>query len=227
MTPDQIAEIARLRDRQVTPKQIARKLGLRPAEVSAVIQQRAAQQNLSDKGELAPIDICWANREMVNVLLSDKPNKKALDQAMGMGAVMIARNDRGRFITSVFLVDYFCLGIKDAIFKTFKDSFKYSLFQETAFRQFDEGSQEISLAQAQAIVFGAVDYAQGLGFEPHRDFARAKGNLGDRLPSLQSITFGKDGQPFYISGPYDNVDKITRTLNNSVGQGNYHFLMLQ
>lgn len=46
MTPEQLAEVQRLRDRKVTPKQIARKLGLRPAEVKAVIQQQAtmAQQ---------------------------------------------------------------------------------------------------------------------------------------------------------------------------------------
>ena len=41
MTPDQAAEILRLRDAKVAPKQIARKLGLRPAEVKTFIQDNA------------------------------------------------------------------------------------------------------------------------------------------------------------------------------------------
>ncbi len=70
MTPEQIAEIQRLRDRKVAPKQIARKLGLRPAEVKLAIQQQAAiqQQESIAKGELPPIEACFANRSMVNAL---------------------------------------------------------------------------------------------------------------------------------------------------------------
>ncbi len=36
----------------------------------------------------------------------------------------------------------------------------------------------ITLEQAQAIVFGAIDYAADLGFKPHKDFQKTKKHLG-------------------------------------------------
>lgn len=44
MTPEYLREICRLRDNKAKPKQIARKLSLRPAEVKAVIQQQATEK---------------------------------------------------------------------------------------------------------------------------------------------------------------------------------------
>jgi hypothetical protein len=37
------------------------------------------------------------------------------------------------------------------------------------------------------------------------------------------IEFGRDGQPFYLNGPYDNPTAVLRTLERSVGAGNFHF----
>ena len=50
-TPEQQQEILSLRERQLTPKQIARKLGLRPAEVKAVIKAGAIE---TESQRLAP-----------------------------------------------------------------------------------------------------------------------------------------------------------------------------
>jgi hypothetical protein len=64
-----------------------------------------------------------------------------------------------------------------------------------------------------------------LGFVPHPDFAQAQPHLGLRPEKLIPIEFGKDGKPYYINGPYDNADRIAATLNQSVGKGNYHYLI--
>ncbi|MGV9871011.1 hypothetical protein [Rhodococcus koreensis] len=37
------------------------------------------------------------------------------------------------------------------------------------------------------------------------------------------IGFGRDGQPFYLNGPYDNPAAVIGTLERSVGAGNFHF----
>ncbi len=239
MTPDQLDEIKQLRARKVAPKQIARKLGLRPAEVQNAIQQQAAaeRQVQINKGDLLPLEVCLANGDMLSALkikaqgvkeglLSIFSPKAEGPAASGLGSVMIVRRDRGRFLTSVFLVDYFCLGVKDVVHRKISGSDKLRLLQETSFGLFDEAPEEISLQQAQSIVFGAIDYAHSLGFEPHRDFAAAKGNLGDRPDSLLPLEFGRNGQPFYFQGPHDNSSKIIATLNQSVGQGNYKYLMV-
>jgi hypothetical protein len=45
-----------------------------------------------------------------------------------------------------------------------------------------------------------------------------------RPETLLPIEFGNDGQPFFMSGPNDNVDKVIKTLEASVGTGNFHYL---
>ncbi len=77
---------------------------------------------------------------------------------------------------------------------------------------------------AQHLVLGAVEYARQLGFQPHRDFTAAAGHLGDWIgPS--AITFGRDGMPFYMQGPYDSPYHVIQTLNRTVGRDNYHYVV--
>lgn len=228
MTPEQMAEIQRLRDRQVAPKQIARKLGLRPADVKAAIQQTAIiqQQESLDKGDLLPLEACLANGGMVDALLREGVNELDLNGGnSGLGAVMVVRKHRSTLITSTFLVDYYCLGVKNVSSSRTTNYDKYLRMKAAAFVNFPEEAEEISLEQAEAIVFGAVDYAQRLGFEPHEDFEEAKNILGQRPESLPSLTFGRDGKPFYFDGPYDDAAKILRTLEKSVGKGNFDFMI--
>jgi hypothetical protein len=33
------------------------------------------------------------------------------------------------------------------------------------------------------------------------------------------------GQALYISGPYDDVRHVTKTLDRTIGSGNYHFIV--
>ena len=221
MTPEQLAEIQRLRDRQVNPKQIARKLSLRPAEVKAAIQDIAAAQ--SAKGELAPVERCSVNSGMVDALFNPTQTKDS--ETLGLGNVMVVRNERGRLVASIFLVDYYCLGVKNAMIKKFNNINQLNNIQDTVFAQFDEAVVEVSLAQAKAIVFGAEDYARSLGLAPHKDYEKAKQQLGERPETLPELTFGRNGKPFYFQGPYDNSEKIIATLNKSVGEGNYDWTM--
>jgi hypothetical protein len=76
-------------------------------------------------------------------------------------------------------------------------------------------------------VYGALDYAEELGFAPNKDFRIAEYLLGPDLitDGINEIEFGMDGKPFYISGPYDNLRQILATLNRSVGVGNYEYFL--
>jgi hypothetical protein len=68
-----------------------------------------------------------------------------------------------------------------------------------------------------------VAYARGLGFQPADAFDdEAVAFLGD-WDGPGRIEFGKDGQPFYLNGPYDNPAAVLRTLERSVGAGNFQF----
>jgi hypothetical protein len=114
--------------------------------------------------------------------------------------------------------------VKDALFKK-TDRAKYEALLNQTTAAFGEDLQQISLEQVQSIVFGAVDYGASLGFSPHPDFATAQPYLGPRPDQLQSIKFGKSGKPCYFSGPYDNPQKVIQTLRQSVGEGNFDYMM--
>lgn len=44
----------------------------------------------------------------------------------------------------------------------------------------------------------------------------------------EQFTFGKDGKPFFVAGPYDSrtrCEQVMRTLEKRCGPKGYHFLM--
>lgn len=78
MTPEQQQEILKLRALNVTPKQIARKLGLKAVEVTAFIKEQAQEAALAkaQAGELAPIDKCLVDTRCAKRLLFNNSSEK-------------------------------------------------------------------------------------------------------------------------------------------------------
>jgi hypothetical protein len=221
MQPEQEQEILNLRDRQLTPKQIARKLGLKSSEVITFLISQAEQTALAStqKGELLPVVECLVDVNFAKVLLGNETPKVS-----GLGLVIVTRSKGyNRFVTATYLIDYWCLGVKDAIPPRNCNDSQYKNLVRHAYSPFPQGYEKISLEQAQALVWGAIAYAKKLGFEPHRDFEQSKAHLGE-LTSEISLKFGRDGKPYYIEGPYDDGIKIMNTLKKSVGDGNFDFL---
>jgi hypothetical protein len=239
MTPDQEQEIVRLRSLNLTPKQIARQLALRPAEVTAFIrgQAQASQLIRAATGELAPLHHCLINESVAQQLLAHpKTNRNLLEslkpmhesndaQGMGLAQVFVTRVERGTYFVCSYLVDYWCLGVKSTFGPRKMDAIKYESMIQKAYRSTAESYREITLEQAQSVIFGALDYADNLGLKPDPDFERSKVHLGERPEKLMEIEFGKDGKPFYVDGPHDRPAKIIETLEKSVGKGNFHYLV--
>jgi hypothetical protein len=226
MTPDQATEILRLRAAKVAPKQIARNLGLRPAEVKTFIQEHAEELYLKQTaaGTQNSVYECLINQGAADHLLAG--NSKEKEGTGGLAQVILARQEKNRIISASYLVDYWCLGVKDVIAPDKMGKRGYERLKGLLTENFREPFVDISLEQAQSIIYGAVDYARTLGLEPTRDFdPKAQMHLGPRPESLIPIKFGKDGKPFFISGPYDDVEKIVQTLTHKVGADNFHYLM--
>lgn len=232
MTPEQVQEITRLRAVNLSPKQIARKLGLRPASVNAFLRQQAQEATLSRqaRGELPPLERCLINEKAARRLLDPRNEEDAYyeddDWGAGLAQIFVTRVERNQYLLCGYLVDYRCLGVKDALGPRKLNQSQYQAMVEQAYANFNQDYREISLEQAQSIVFGAVEYSAQLGFEPHPDFAAAKAHLGKPPEELLPIEFGEDGKPFYVSGPYDNPEKIIAKLRETVGKGNFDCLIL-
>jgi len=236
MQPEQREEILQLRSRNLTAKEIARKLGLRPAEVTAVIKSEAERKNVEvlTSGQLAPIAECLIDVASAQALLRlEDAEETAIQQAeteheldaSGLSIVTISRTlGYERFLVATYLVDYWCLGVKECIPPRRMNGIKYKQFVENAYRGFFGDYCNITLEQAQSVILGAVDYAESLGLKPHPDFGEARSHLGE-VDTLIPLEFGRDGKPFYMAGPYDDAQKILNTLTRTVGKDNFHFVM--
>ncbi|ASC71358.1 uncharacterized protein XM38_023100 [Halomicronema hongdechloris C2206] len=227
MTPEQEQHIAELRQRQLSPKQIARNLGLRPAEVKAVIQAqaKATTQDRIARGELPPLEQCLINEHAAQQLLDPSPEASIEDGVGGLAQVFVVRREGMRYLVASYLVDYWCLGVKDAMGPQRLNQTQYTAMVEKAYDNFHQSSRVISLAQAQAVVLGAVDYAARLGLAPHPGFEQARSHLGVPEQPLPALSFGRDGKPYYISGPYDDPQHVIACLTQSVGEGNFDYLV--
>jgi hypothetical protein len=160
-----------------------------------------------------PIEGCWIRKDW---------------KESGLAVVVLARRQpNGNIVFGNYMVDYYCLGLKntycnaDVLPGEFRREQLPEMFQGTA-------ALDISPALAHELIYGAIEYAAQFGFKPQRDFRDSQWILDppDKYPRSGTIEFGKDGKPFFISGPHDNVDKIIRQLTRTAGEGNFDYLAM-
>jgi hypothetical protein len=229
---DLLSQVREMRERGNPPKQIAKALGLRPAEVAPLIRQAAAlAQSKADPADRALLG-CWINQGWsIGLGLDDALEWVAADPLAtstpdtgGLAAVLVARQERGsRATVCGFLLDVYCLGVKNAIGPQSMSSDSVDDFRRTFFSGHSDPPVSIPIDLAQDLVHGAAAYARDLGFEPHPDFIDTAAYLGTPA-TPRPIRFGRDGKPFYVSGPYDDPRTVIRTLEALVGSGNYDYI---
>jgi hypothetical protein len=141
----------------------------------------------------------------------------------GLGQMILARRlPDGQVAVAAFLVDEFCLGIKNAF------------WQVGTAGQLNEAIERIeehgplwkaSPEYFSKLVHCAADYAQELGFAPHRDFRHARLLLAGIDPSRcrEEFEFGQNGRPLYIQGPGESPDKV-RSIIARVQAAGGHFI---
>lgn len=216
--------MSQLRGEGKSPKQIARALGVAPSIVAPLVRAAAAQARAS--AGPPPVVGCWVSAGWSRGIAVD-PSRGWVDTAPstegaeelagGLVSVLVARRHRwDRVSVCGYLVDVYCLGVKNASGPDIKTEVALSRFVPEYYAAYPAGGQDAPIDLAADIVFGAVGYARSLGFEPHPDFAQSAGHLGAWTGS-SAITFGRNGKPFYQSGPYDNPHKIIETLESTVG----------
>lgn len=141
--------------------------------------------------------------------------------------ILVARRSPGGEIAAgSFLVDLGCLGVKNALGKVLDTIGEYEELRiGLASRQ---PMVETDLNVAAKVVREAIEYARQLGFSPHRDYYDVAPLLEGADPDAApvEVPLGKDGKPFFVAGPYDNVPRIMAQLTKAVGPpDNFHYLV--
>ncbi|MGH3623592.1 MAG: helix-turn-helix domain-containing protein [Sciscionella sp.] len=230
MRPDERLEHVRLlRERGQTPKQIARTLGIRSAEAGRLVRAAAvlAQAEAPEPRMVG----CWVSPTWSTGLTVGEHSGWPLHEDReagtdGLVSVLVAREHRyDKVSVCGYLADVYCLGVKNALGPDIMDEFGLRRFNRDFFSGYHEDPIEAPIELAREVVFGSIEYARGLGFEPPPDVANAEGHLG-AWTGPSTITFGKNGKPFYISGPRDDPRTIIRTLERTIGRGNFDSLLV-
>lgn len=224
-----LAHVRQLREEGQSVKQIAVTIGEKPKVVAQLVRDITA----ADTPVEADPDVvgCWVSPGWSSGLaIHDRPRWRDIDEPdegpAGRAAALVARRHRtNRVSVAGYLVDTGCLGVKDVLGPRILNDRELSGFVSMFFSAFDPAGRPLRapLELAQHLVHGGIAAARRLGFEPHPDFAEVADHLGNWDGDC-AITFGKDGRPCYVAGPYDDVDAVLRTLSATVGADNFTFI---
>jgi len=193
------------------------------------LQKKKKKQKLGQK-----LNNVFANKNPVS-LYANYPIHECLvpDNLFesGIGQITISRRSpSGEIGISAFIVDVFCLGVKNALF-TIADEHKYqTVIRPRLTESHDAEFENMHPTCARKVIEGAVEYAADLGFKAHPDYRKYKAIFGDIDKSACPVkyTFGKDGKPLYINGPNESTsqsERIISQLEKKCGAGNFEYMM--
>jgi hypothetical protein len=130
----------------------------------------------------------------------------------GNGTLILARRrGAGTLSVSLFLLDVYCLGIKDAFFReaglTDFEVLIESCGAEAPFA-------DVEPSYARKLLRDLAAYARSIGMEPAEEYAASELLFGDiRADDCDvDFQFGFEGKPLYIPGPTDTPAQINRRI---------------
>jgi hypothetical protein len=144
----------------------------------------------------------------------------------GLARILVTRSQENeKIMVGVFLVDIFCLGVKNAFCneglarRQIEDQLLPGCYQ-------NEAPTRVGINYVKEIIYGAVEYARSLGFEPHPDFEFSRHVLGaEEISRTRSLEFGgPEGKPLYVAGPDDDAAAILRKLRKKLGENGFNFI---
>jgi hypothetical protein len=174
----------------------------------------------------------WSSAKQLAVIESSPIHECLMPAGLfeiGIGNVIVSRKlPSGDIGASFFLVDVFCLGVKNAFFQVMTET---EYLRQVGRLGGEEELGSVDPSCARKLVENAKGYAKQIGFDPHPDYRSARKIFGDIDAAIcpTDFTFGKDGMPFFVSGPNDTpakCRKIIGTLSRRFGPDGFHFLMV-
>lgn len=148
--------------------------------------------------------------------------------AMGSGYLVVARKAAdGNVAMATFLLDAYCVGVKDVILRVDVAS-EIDRFLEAL----DAAQPMVAIepTRARKLLRDLVAWSRSIGLAPHPDYAVAEPLFGDVSADAcdESFSFGKDGKPLLIPGPSDTPARIRKrveALHRTVGDDGFDYIL--
>lgn len=176
-----------------------------------VIQMLTPENYIRKKSRSIPIYECSVNKDW---------------QKSDIAHVMITRkHTNGNITLCSYLIDLYCLGIKDTMFKFNIPMYDYNEIKEEYNEEME--TKTIKYTLAHNIIYSAIEFAEDYGFAPCKDFTSITQFFleedNDDI-ELIDVECGMNGKPTYVKGPYDSdtfIKQITAKLEKTAGLGNF------
>lgn len=137
---------------------------------------------------------------------------------IGEGQVVVTRlHKSGKTSVAIYMVDTYCLGVKDSVFKLRMDEFE--LANLLSHISIALGLHEVTYNEAHNMVYGAIAFAEEAGIKPHKNFSWTQYMLEEDTDEIPLIEFeyGKDGKHFLVAHSNIEANKYLPTLRKNLG----------
>ena len=166
-------------------------------------QPLSPERFLKEKARGLEIGKCYVSRDM---------------KKYGEGHVVVSRLHKGGKVSVAFyLVDIYCLGVKDTFYKLRMDDYEY---EKILWTLQSENVEECTYEEAHNWVYGAVAFAEEAGIQPHKTFNLTQYMLKedtDDVP-LMEFEFGKNGKHFLVAHSNLEASKYLPTMKAHLGE---------
>ena len=165
-------------------------------------QMLSPEQFIKQKARNLPVEACYISKDIENV---------------GEGTVIVVRrHPNDKFTLATYLLDIFCLGVKDTFYRLRLDEFEYEEF-------FDKYTsmevKEITYNEAHNWIYGAIAFAEEAGIAPHKDFNVTQYMLEEDTEDIPLIeyNYGKDGKHFLVAMSQLELSRYFPILKKNLG----------
>src|SRR4051794_6260517 len=143
----------------------------------------------------------------------------------GIANVVVTRKHvNGNITAGIYLIDLFCLGIKDTFY--FFNEPEEELFEKINIER--SYLQEIDYNLAHNIIYAGHDFALEFDIQPHKTFSITKFILeedNDAIPVIDIPVGDENGNPHLMIDNSYNYGPVLEKLKKHAGEGNYTFTL--
>ncbi len=148
-----------------------------------------------------------------------------IEQAGEANIVVSRRHQGGKVSFAFYLVDIFCLGVKDANYMLRINEYDWESYK-TKFLEYR--MRQCSYEEAHNWIYGAIAFADEVGIQPSKTFELAQYMLEedtDKIPLIE-YEFGKNGKYCLIVKNSLEASKYIPLLQKNLGKGNFDCMLM-